>query len=168
MKAKQPIESLIITVRGQRVILDADLAELYAVPTKRLNEQVKRNAERFPEDFVFRLTAAEKEEVVANCDHLARLKFSKTTPFAFTEHGAIMAANVLNSPEAVKMSVYVVRAFVQMRGQIAANAEILKRLAEIDKALLGHDRSLQFLWSKLQPLLAPPPDPPRRRIGFRP
>ena len=147
---------------------NADLSELYGVPTKRLNEAVKRNADRFPEDFLFRLTAAEKEEVVANCDHLARLKFSPQLPYAFTEHGAIMAATVLNSPEAVAMSVYVVRAFIQMREQIAANAEVLKRLAEIDKTLLKHDKSLQIIWAQLQPLLQPPPDPPKPRIGFKP
>ena len=104
--------------------------------------------------------------MVANCDHLARLKFSKALPYAFTEHGAIMAASVLNSPEAVKMSVFVVRAFVQMREQLAANTAILKRLAEIDKTLLDQDRSLGVIWRQLQPLLTPPPAPPKRRIGF--
>lgn len=104
--------------------------------------------------------------MVANCDHLARLKFSKTLPFAFTEHGAIMAASVLNSPEAIKMSVFVVRAFVQMREQLAANTAILKRLAEIDKTLLEQDRSLGVIWRQIQPLLTPPPAQPKRRIGF--
>src|SRR6476620_7016832 len=96
---------------GQRVMLDEDLAELYGVATKRLNEQVKRNRERFPSDFLFQLTASEKAEVVANCDHLAKLKFSKALPYAFTEHGAIQAANVLASAQAVEMGIYVVRAF---------------------------------------------------------
>jgi hypothetical protein len=104
--------------------------------------------------------------VVANCDHLARLKFAKARPWAFTEHGAIMAAMVLNSPQAVTMSVYVVRAFMQLREQLAANAAILKRLAEIDKTLLAHDHSLRVIWQKLQPLLLPPGDPPKRAIGF--
>ncbi|MEA2068756.1 MAG: ORF6N domain-containing protein [Verrucomicrobiota bacterium] len=162
----QPIEPLIINLRGQRVILDADLAGIYGVPTKRLNEQVKRNSDRFPEDFMFRLTEAEKAEVVANCDHLQNLKFSPQLPAAFTEHGAIMAASVLNSPEAVAMSVFVVRAFVQMRERLTANAEILKRLAEIDKTLLEHNDALGTIWQQLQPLLAPPPDPPKRKIGF--
>jgi phage regulator Rha-like protein len=92
----------------------------------------------------------------------------KYLPWAFTEHGATMAAMVLNSAEAVAMSVFVVRAFIQMREQLAANAAILKRLAEIDRTLLEHDQALQTIWTKLQPLLAPPPEPPRRRIGFRP
>jgi hypothetical protein len=101
----------ILVIRGQKVMLDADLAELYATTTKRLNEQVKRNRARFPADFMFPLTNEEKAEVVANCDHLSRLKFSSVLPMAFTEHGAIMAASVLNSARAVEMSVFVVRAF---------------------------------------------------------
>ena len=106
------IEGRIPILRGQKVMIDADLAELYAVPTKALNQAVKRNAVRFPADFMFRLTSAEKQEVVTNCDHLARLKFAKSLPFAFTEHGAIQAANVLNSEQAQEMGVYVVRAFL--------------------------------------------------------
>lgn len=99
------IEQRILLIRGQRVMIDSDLAELYGVPTKRLNEQVKRNRERFPNDFMFQLTAEEKAEVVANCDHLNKLKFSKALPFVFTEHGAMMAGFMLNSPHAVEMSV---------------------------------------------------------------
>jgi len=167
MKPAKPFESIILTIRGHKVVLDADLAEIYGVPTKRLNEQVKRNVDRFPSDFLFQLTAAEKEQVVANCDHLARLKFAKSLPWAFTEHGAIMAATVLNSAQAVSMSVYVVRAFIQLREQLAANTAILKRLAEIDKTLLQHDAALRDIYYKLLPLLQPPPDPPKRRIGFR-
>jgi hypothetical protein len=166
MNELKPIEPLILMLRGQRVILDADLAGIYGVATKRLNEQVKRNVDRFPADFMFRLTDNEKAEVVANCDHLQKLKFSSQLPFAFTEHGAIMAASILNSQEAVAMSVFVVRAFVQMRERLAANVEILKRLAEIDKTLLQHDQALSTIWQYLQPLLEPPPDPPKRKIGF--
>ncbi|MFN0079209.1 MAG: ORF6N domain-containing protein [Prosthecobacter sp.] len=162
------IHQLILILRGERVILDSDLAALYGVPTKRLNEQVKRNADRFPEDFAFRLTGAEKLEVVANCDHLSRLKYSAQPPMAFTEHGAIMAATVLNSPEAVAMSVFVVRAFIQMREQLAIGAKVLQRLAEIDHTLLKHDQALNLIWQQLQPLLAPPPAPPKRKIGFQP
>jgi hypothetical protein len=147
-------------------MLDADIARLYAVETKRLNEQVKRNADRFPEDFAFRLTAEEKQQVVANCDHLANLKFAKSLPWAFTEHGALMAANVLNSQEAAKMSVFIVRAFIRQREVLTTNAAILKRLAEIDKSLLVHDNALRDIYQKLLPLLQPPPVPPKRRIGF--
>jgi len=147
-------------------MIDTDLAGVYGVETRSLNQAVKRNAERFPEDFVFRLNSIEKTEVITKCDHLTHLKFAKSLPYAFTEHGAIMAATVLNGPQAVSMSVYVVRAFVRMREQLAANAAILKRLAEIDKTLLQHDTALRDIYYKLLPLLQPPPAPPRRRIGF--
>jgi hypothetical protein len=169
MKRSRPLEALILTVRDQKVILAADLAEIYGVPTKRLNEAVKRNANRFPEDFLFRLTAEEKDEVVANCDHLTRLKFSPQLPFAFTEHGALQAANVLRSERAVAMSIYVIRAFIKMREQIAGNSLIQKRLGEIDRKLLDHDEALVILWNQLKPLLTPPPPAlPKRRIGFHP
>ncbi len=160
------IDSLILEVRGQRVILDADLATLYGVFTKRLNEQVKRNEDRFPADFTFQLTAAEKAHLVANCDHLRRLKYSPVLPRAFTEHGALMVANVLNSPRAVAMSVYVIRAFIKMRENLAANAAILKRLTEIDKTLLLHDAALREIFQRIRPLLEPPPAPPKPEIGF--
>ncbi|MBY0248113.1 MAG: ORF6N domain-containing protein [Nitrospiraceae bacterium] len=166
MKQLKPLESMILTIRNHKVIIDADLAALYDVPTKALNQAVRRNEDRFPHDFVFRLSTKERLEVVTNCDHLARLKFSRTLPMAFTEHGAIMAATVLNSSQAVAMSVFVVRAFVRLREHIAANAAILKRLAEIDRTLLQHDTALFDLYEKLLPLLQPPPDSPKRRIGF--
>ena len=102
MKRSKPIVSLILTIRGRKVLIDADLADIYGVETRTLNQAVKRNAERFPEDFVFRLNTDEKSEVITNCDHLAHLKFAKSLPSAFTEHGAIMAATVLNSPPAVQ------------------------------------------------------------------
>ena len=108
------IQQRIFEIRGIKVIVDADLAKFYGVETKRLNEQVKRNPERLPEDFLFRLTEGEKIELVANCDHLANLKYSRTLPYAFTEHGAIMAASVLNTIRAAEVSVFVVRAFVAL------------------------------------------------------
>jgi hypothetical protein len=166
MKPIPPLETFILTLRRQKVILDADLAALYGVPNKALNQAVKRNIDRFPSDFYFQLTGAEKAKVVTNCDHLARLKFSRTRPFAFTEHGALMAANVLNSPEAVRLSVYVVRAFIKQREIFLAQADVLKRLAQIDAKLLAHDDALQIIWRELQPLLNPPPDPPKPQIGF--
>jgi hypothetical protein len=124
------VETVIIVVRDQRIILDADLAQLYGVSTKRLNEQVKRNLDRFPPDFMFQLTTSEKAEVVANCDHLKRLKFSPQRPYAFTEHGAIMAANVLNSPVAVQASVLVVRTFVRLRQFLGTHREYAARFDE--------------------------------------
>jgi hypothetical protein len=166
MKPNPPLESLILTLRQQKVILDADLSGLYGVPNKALNQAVKRNADRFPADFLFQLTDAEKTEVVTNCDHLGRLKFSRTRPFAFTEHGALMAANVPNSPDAVRMSVYVVRAFIKQREMILAQVDVLKRLAQMDAKLLKHDDAPRTIWRELQPLLNPPPAPPKRQIGF--
>jgi hypothetical protein len=164
------IAPLIQTVRGQRVILASDLAKLYGVQAKRLNEAVKRNKVRFPSDFVFQLTRAEALVILRSQIATLRLahgEHQKYLPFAFTEHGAIMAANVLNSARAVAMSVYIVRAFVQQREAIAANGAILKRLTEIDQTLLVHDEALRDIYQKLLPLLQPPPDPPRPRIGFR-
>jgi ORF6N domain len=170
------IESGIVNLRGLRVMIDADLAVLYGVSTKRLNEQVKRNTDRFPGDFMFQLSSAEKAEVVANCDHLAKLKFSKALPYAFTEHGAIQAANVLASPQAVEMGIFVVRAFVRMRELAAVHADLAKRLAELEQKTEGlaltHDTFSRNTRAQLRQLidavnqLMAPPDPPKRPIGF--
>ena len=165
------IASLIHSIRDQRVILDADLARIYGVETFRFNEAVKRNLVRFPADFMFRLSREEWNGLLSLRSQIAILKTGrgqhrKYLPCVFTEHGALMAANILNSPRAVAMSVYVIRAFVKMRGELAANAAILKRLAEIDKTLLIHDVALREIFEKLRPLLAPPPSPPKPEIGF--
>ncbi len=161
------VESRILTIRGRRVILDADLAALYGVSTKAFNQAVKRNGDRFPpDDFMFVLTKAEKREVVTNCDHLARLKFSSALPRAFTEHGAIMAASVLNSPRAVEMSVYVVRAFVKMREALAATAELSRRLEAVEHRIDQHDDSIRALVAAVRQLMAPVPTA-KRKIGFQ-
>jgi hypothetical protein len=155
----------ILTVRDQRALLDADLARLYGVETRVLNQAVKRNQDRFPEEFAFTLTREEILRISQTVTSLAQLKFSNNVK-AFTEHGALQAASVLNSPKAVQISLYVIRAFVKMREELTANVTILKRLAEIDKTLLQHDSALRDVYRKLLPLLQPPPEPPRRRIGF--
>lgn len=200
-KPADPIHSHIFRIRGQRVILDADLARLYGVPTKRFNQAFKRNRHRFPRDFAFQLTseelvtlraqaatanssstnwsqsvtsspqAADELKIDANWSQIATSSKAKHRgatyrPWAFTEHGALMAANILRSDRAMEMSVYVVRVFVKQREILTTNAIILKRLAEIDKSLLEHDSALQILWKRLQPLLAPPPEPPKRKIGY--
>lgn len=181
------MEPLILSIRGQRIILDADLARLYGVTTRVLNQGVRRNFRRFPDDFAFQLTAMEaaglKSQLVisrtisvdpkADAGNRSQIvtgsqkhRDPRYHPWAFTEHGALMAANVLRSRRAVQMSVYVIRAFVRLREQISANHAILKRFAEIDKTLLQHDAALRDIYRKLLPLLQPPPEPNKRKIGF--
>ncbi len=174
----ESLETLIFTVRGKRVILDADLACIYGVQTRRLNEQVRRNAERFPGDFMLQLTKQEaanlKSQIATSSSADIRSQLANDSghggrrklPYAFTEHGAIMAANVLNSPEAVQMSVFVVRAFIKMREALISRSELERRLLRIENVLLAHDESIRELYDQIRPLLLPPPDPPRKRIGF--
>jgi len=192
------IESAILTLRGQKVVLDADLARIYGVATKVLNQAVKRNADRFPPDFRFQLMPQEAADAMQPMDGKdddgrwsqivtssrsqsvtlkrgdMRSQFVTASekrnirflPYAFTEHGAIMAATVLNSPRAVQMSVFVVRAFIKMREQLLNRGEMEKRLAEIEKGLMSHDAALRDLYAKIRPLLLPPTDPPSKPIGF--
>lgn len=157
------VERRILFIRGEKVILDSDLAELYGVTTKRLNEQVRRNRDRFPPDFMFQLTAEEKAEVVANCDHLARLKFSPALPLAFTEHGAIMAANVLSSSKAVAASVMVVRAFVRLRQMLASHADLARKLEALEKR---YDSQFKQVFTAIRALMEPPEGSPGKRIGY--
>lgn len=179
-----PLSGRIFAIRGQRVILDADLAHLYGTTTKVFNQAIKRNAARFPKDFAFQLTAEEVDSLRSQIVTLdartnrgeVNLKSQFVTsrlghggvrkrPWAFTEHGAVMAANVLRSPKAVAMSVYVVRAFVQMREELMTSAVIMKRLAEVDKRLVTHDVILRDIYEKLRPLLTPQKIP-RKEMGF--
>ena len=150
------VERAILLIRGQKVILDADLAALYGVTTKRLNQQVKRNRDRFPEDFMFQLTQAEKAEVVANCDHLSQLKFSPSFPYAFTEHGAIMAASVLNTPRAIEASIFVVRAFVELREMLATHKELAQKLMDLERRLEDHDDHIQTIFDAIRRLMTQP------------
>jgi len=181
-----PVEAIaatILSLRGQRVILDSDLARLYGVETRRLNEQVKRNARRFPADFMFQLTPEEYHQVLRS--QIATLKIGrgqhrKYMPYAFTEHGALMAANVLNSDQAEVVSVYVVRAFIQQRAMLAGHAELALKLERIERRLMTsvallqeHDDALTVHESQIEALIEAineirtPSDPPRRPIGFR-
>lgn len=157
------IERSIFVLRGQRVMLDADLAELYGVPTKALNQAVKRNADRFPADFMFQLNAAEKQQVVTTCDHLRKLKFSPTLPYAFTEHGAVMLAAVLNSPTAVQASLQVVRAFVRLRQLLASHADLAKRVEALEKK---YDRRFRVVFDAVKLLMEPERKKTNRKIGF--
>jgi hypothetical protein len=162
----ETIERSILILRSEKVILDADLALFYGVTTKRLNEQVKRNIERFPNDFMFQLTKPEKEEVVANCDHLKNLKYSPNLPYAFTEHGVIMAATVLNSSVAIEASIFVVRAFVKFREIISAHKELTKKLKQLEKKIAGHDDDIQVIFEAIKQLMIPP-EKKKRKIGFK-
>ena len=170
MALLQNPSDFIVTLREQKVILDADLAKIYGVPTRRLNEQVKRNQERFPTDFMFQLSKEEADAWRSSRSQNAILKRGqniKYLPYAFTDHGAIMAANVLNSTKAITMSLYVIRAFVRLREEFTIKQVLTKRLAEIEKSLIIHDTALQDLYKKIHPLLLTPPDLPRKKIGFR-
>jgi len=180
----EPIQSCILVLRGVRVILDADLARLYGVPTKRLNEQVKRNARKFPEDFCFQLEREEARTLAALRSQKATLKrggnlrsqFATSRrgghggrrffPYAFTEHGAIQAANVLNSAAAAEMSVHVVRAFVRLRQLVVNHKAIAAKLAEIEARVGAHDEQLAAVIETLRQLTAPDGPRHRRRIGF--
>ncbi len=167
------ITRAILVLRGHKVLLDTELAALYGVSTKRFNEQVRRNRERFPADFMFQLTV---EELATLRSQIATLKggrgqHRKYLPYAFTEHGAIMAATILNSPRAVEMSVYVVRAFVQLREMLSSNRELARRFAQLetrlDRKLTEHDRAIGAILSAIRELMHPTgPVPKRRPIGF--
>lgn len=159
------LETRILTIRGRHVLLDSDLAGAYGVSTKALNQAVRRNAQRFPPDFCFQLTKAERQEVVTNCDHLGHLKFSPTLPRAFTEHGAIMAASVLRNRRAVQLSIYVVRAFVHLRDTVRAHTVLERELQRLERRVTAHDHDLRGILGALRQLLQRPAKPPRR-IGF--
>ena len=159
-------ESKILILRRHKVILDVDLAALYGVPVKRLNQQVNRNADRFPSDFLFRLSPAEYKNLrlqfaTSRSSHGGR----RSLPYAFTEHGAIMAATVLNSERAIEMSIFVVRAFVRMREALAANQQIVAKLTELERRLENHDADIRELVEAIRGLMATPARN-GRRIGF--
>ena len=167
--ARVPVEQIqdrIFLVRGHRVMLDRDLAEVYGVSTGRLNEQVRRNRKRFPADFLFQLTLAEAGEVQASRSQNAILKRGqniKFAPFAFTEHGAVMLASVLNSPIAVEASIHVVRAFIQLRGVLSEHRELSRRLDDLERR---HDSQFKAVFDAIRQLMTPPPEAPMGRIGF--
>ncbi len=159
------IETRILLIRGQKVMLDRDLAELYGVETKQLNRQVKRNIDRFPGEFMFQLTANEKNELVTNWHRFNSLKHSASLPYAFTEHGAIMLASVLNSQRAVEASIYVVRAFVRLREVLASHKELAQKIEDLETKFDGHDEQIKDIIEAINQLLLPP-EKPKRQIGF--
>lgn len=173
----EPIEPVIRIIRGLRVILDSDLAKIYGVTTKALNQAIGRHPERFPADFMFQLNLKETREVIRLRSQTVTSKKGRGgrryLPYAFTEHGAVMAANVLNSERAVAMSVYVVRAFVKLREVLASSDELAKKLDALERKLTGrldtHEKAIIELFAQIRRLLKPPPpqpEPKRQRIGF--
>ena len=164
----QRIENAIHLIRGQRVMLDSDLAGIYGIPTMRLNEQFQRNRDRFPDDFAFQLTRQELARLISqNAISKKGRGGRRTLPWVFTEHGAIMLASVLNSPVAVQASVRVVRAFVYLREQLASNKKLAQKFAELEKRLDSHDESIATLFEAIRQLLEPvEPEPARREMGF--
>jgi hypothetical protein len=161
----------IILLRGKKVILDTDLAKLYGVPTKRLNEQVKRNIKRFPEHFMFHLTNKEKEQVVATCDHLKKLKYSPFLPYAFTDHGIIMLANVLNNDRAIQISIRITEVFIKMHEVLTSHNELFIKLRELEKKVTRHDEKIILVFEYLKQLEKDKEEgvefKNRPRIGFK-
>jgi hypothetical protein len=153
-------------VRGLKVMLDTDLAELYGASTKALDQAIKRNRERFPSDFMFRLTKEENHQVLTNYDHLRKLKFSPGLPAAFTEHGAIMAAAVLNTERAITVSVHVVRGFVKLREMLRSKKDFTRKLEDLEKKYAAHEEKFRVVFTAIRELMEPSPVQPKRRIGF--
>jgi phage regulator Rha-like protein len=161
----EKIDRAILIIKGQKVMLDSDLADIYGVKTSRLNEQVKRNRDRFPNDFMFQLTNEEKQEVIANCDHLEKLKYSSTNPYAFTEHGTIMLASVLNTKMAIETSVLIVRAFVRLRELLSTHKELEKKILELESK---YDEQFKLIFQAIRELMHQEKlDKDRPLIGYK-
>lgn len=156
------IEQRIFLIRGEKVMVDRDLAELYQVQTKVLNQSVKRNLDRFPPNFMFQLSEKERDELVTNCDRFERLKHSTSLPFVFTEQGVAMLSGVLKSKRAIQVNIQIMNTFVQLRRMLADNKALAQRLDELERK---YDAQFKVVFDALRKLIAPP-DPPKRRIGF--
>ena len=160
------VEKKIFIIRGHKVMIDRDLAELYGVETKYLNRQVKRNKTRFPEEFMFQLSKKEKEELVTFCHRFNIMKHSTSLPYAFTEHGVAMLASVLNSERAVQISILIIKTFVKLRQMLSANKEFTDKLNELERKIAGHDADIQTIFEAIRQLALPPLEKPKRLIGF--
>jgi len=160
------IEQRIFLIRGQKVMIDRDLAELYGVQTKNLNRQVKRNILRFPEEFMFKLTLKEKKELVPICHRFATMKHSSSTPLAFTEHGVAMLASVLKSEKAIKISIIIIKTFVRLRQMLSLHKELADKLAKLEHKIEKHDETIKDIIEALRKLMVTPPLPPKLPIGF--
>lgn len=171
MDRVMPVEVIatrILEIRGKKVMLDKDLAVLYGVKTKRLNEQVSRNKKRFPTDFMFQLTPAEKEQVVAICDHLKDLKFSYQLPYAFTEQGVAMLSSVLNSERAIKVNIQIMRAFVKLKELLLTHKDLAIKIDALERKYDDHDQKIKAIFEAIKKLLEPLPAKDRIITGFQP
>jgi len=166
----ETIQRSILLIRGQKVILDRDLAELYGVETKYLKRQVRRNKERFPATFMFQLTRKEKDELATNWHQYGSLKHSYRMPYAFTEHGIAMLASVLNSEKAVKISIHIINTFIQLRQWLTAHKELAEKLTELERKIACHDQEIQGIIAAIREMLNPPALSPKPKgpIGFQP
>lgn len=164
---REDIEQMIFSIRGQRVMIDRDLARLYGVETKYLNRQVKRNYERFPAEFMFQLTLNERHELVTNWHRFSTLKHSSSLPFAFTENGVAMLASVLNSERAIKISIHIIKIFVKLRQWVSTHKELSRKLNQLEARVEQHDEEIRSIFQALHELIEPKnPLTPKRKIGF--
>ncbi len=163
----QEVARKIFLMRGHRVMIDRDLAELYEVSTKALNQAVKRNGSRFPDDFMFQLTQDETRQLVTNCDRFTSLKHASTTPYAFTEQGVAMLSSVLKSERAAQVNISIMRAFVRIRELVLSNKVILQKLESLERKYATHDVKIETLFEEMREFMTEPKKP-ARRIGFRP
>ena len=162
---QETIEQRIFLIRGLKVMIDRDLAELYGVETKHLNRQVKRNIQRFPEEFMFQLTPAEKNQLVTNCHRFRTMKHSGAMPYAFTEHGVAMLASVLKSERAIKISINIIKAFVKLRELLSTHKELANKLNQLERKIEKHDKEIHVIFEAIRQLMVPP-EKPRKKIGF--
>jgi len=161
------IENRIFSIRGQKVIVDRDLAELYGVETKYLNRQVRYNIQRFPDEFMFRLTKEEKDELVQICHRFDSMKHSTALPYVFTEHGVAMLSSVLNSKRAIRINIAIIKTFVKLREILSTHKELAHKLAELERKIDKHDKDIGLIFEAIRQLIEPPPEKPKRLIGFK-
>jgi len=165
---QEVIENRIFLIRGHKVIIDRDLAELYGVETKYMNRQVRFNKDRFPKEFMFRLTSGEQNELVQICHRFETMKHSSSMPYVFTEHGVAMLSSVLNSKRAIRINILIIKTFVKLREIITTHKELAHKLAELEGKIEKHDTEIRAIFDAIRQLMAPPPGPPKPKIGFHP
>ncbi len=164
--AVEVIATRILEIKGKKVMLDRDLANLYGVSTKALNQSVRRNTKRFPADFMFKLTQAEKDKVVTNCDHLTALKFSYQLPYVFTEQGVAMLSSVLNSERAIQVNILIMRAFTKLREILLTHKELSVKIEALERKYTEHDQTIKEIFEAIKRLLDPLPVKQKPQIGF--